>query len=330
MRTIAGRTAFTLGEPPAVSGGKRNAFTLVELLVVIAIIGILVALLLPAVQAAREASRRAQCVNNLKQIGLGINNYASAKKYFPPGSDLPRVVYPVGGVGRGTSMFVLLLPYLEETTIYDQFESYAKGSGWMAFIDLAPIELQQTPIRLYHCPSRSGGEGVPEHKDYFGIVGGVKRLGPALTGWVYTDGLFQLGNLPVKFSKITDGTSHTIGVGECVHPGPANLAANNRWREGFYPWWIADGAAVCSYPSCQPSDSFNYWRFLRQTENPINSNITPYPWEWGHAVPMGSEHKGGANFLYGDGHVQFIEDAINKTIYDGLATYNGAENIEDY
>jgi prepilin-type N-terminal cleavage/methylation domain-containing protein/prepilin-type processing-associated H-X9-DG protein len=308
----------------------RRAFTLVELLVVIAIIGILVALLLPAVQSAREAARRAQCVNNLKQIGLGLNNYASAKKYFPPGSDLPRVVYPIGGIGRGTSMFVLLLPYLEEGAIYDQFESYAKGSGWMAFIDLAPIELQQTPIVLYHCPSRSSGFDVPERKDYFGIVGGVKRLGPALTGWVYTDGLFQLGNLPVRFSKITDGTSHTIGVGECAHPGPANLATTNRWREGHYPWWIADGAAVCAYPSCTPSDSFNYWRFLRQTENPINSNITPYPWEWGHAVPMGSEHKGGANFLYGDGHVQFLEDTINKTIYDGLATYNGGENIEGY
>jgi prepilin-type processing-associated H-X9-DG protein len=148
---------------------------------------------------------------------------------------------------------------------------------------------------------------------------------------VYTDGLFQLGNLPVKFQKITDGTSHTIGVGEDAHPGPANMPAYlDRYKDGHYPWWIADGAAACSYPSCTPSTSFNYWRFLRQTESPLNSSIAPFPWEWGHAVPMGSEHKGGANFLFGDGHVAFIEDTISKTIYDGLATYNGAENIEGY
>src|SRR5690349_21019918 len=127
-------TSFSL----SIARSKSGAFTLVAMLVVIAIIGVLVAILLPDVQSALEEARRSQCVDNLKQMGVGLNSYAAARKYYPPGSDLPRVVWPNGGIGRGTSMFVLILPYMEESSIYDQYESYAKGSGWMPFNGLAP------------------------------------------------------------------------------------------------------------------------------------------------------------------------------------------------
>src|SRR5688572_20233913 len=115
------RTGFTLVELPAVSKCKRSAFTLVELLVVIAIIGILVALLLPAIQAAREAARRSQCTNNMKQLGLGVLNYESSKKELPP----PGQCDSTGGASTTYiihSTATLILPYIEQTVVYDLFD----------------------------------------------------------------------------------------------------------------------------------------------------------------------------------------------------------------
>src|SRR5688572_28592874 len=102
---------------------RRSGFTLVELLVVIAIIGILIALLLPAVQAAREAARRTQCSNNLKQIGLGLQNYHSAHKSFPPGGVLRN--------NQGHSWWLLICPYVEETSIYQRFQLNNDTTGWV-------------------------------------------------------------------------------------------------------------------------------------------------------------------------------------------------------
>src|SRR3954468_887367 len=111
---------LTLVELPAVSTRKRAAFTLVELLVVIAIIGILVALLLPAIQAAREADRRSQCTNNQKQLGIALHNYLSAKKDVLPGGLYQEFKTP-GGT-QGESFFVFLMPYMENQAIYDRWD----------------------------------------------------------------------------------------------------------------------------------------------------------------------------------------------------------------
>src|SRR5262249_36767247 len=114
------KRAFTLVELPAVRERKRNAFTLVELLVVIAIIGILVALLLPAIQAAREAARRAQCTSNLKQLGIALHNYIGAKKDVLPGGMYQEFKAP-GGY-QGDTFFVYLMPYMENQIIYDRWD----------------------------------------------------------------------------------------------------------------------------------------------------------------------------------------------------------------
>src|SRR4051812_17623314 len=121
------RGGFTLVELPKVSMSKRRAFTLVELLVVIAIIGILVALLLPAIQAAREAARRSQCQNHLKNIGLAIQNYHTAKNRFPKG-----FVSTGSGAIEAWAWSVFLLPYLEEQAIFDQLRP---AEEWVSPVD---------------------------------------------------------------------------------------------------------------------------------------------------------------------------------------------------
>ncbi len=131
---------FTLVELPAVSERKRTAFTLVELLVVIAIIGILIAFLLPAIQAARESARRSQCQSNLKQIGLAIQNYHDTRKSFPMGRN--------AWDQYAVSWAFFILPYMEETSIYNSWDSHAKVD------DPKNAAAMRTPVETYACPSR--------------------------------------------------------------------------------------------------------------------------------------------------------------------------------
>ena len=146
---------------------RRSAFTLVELLVVIAIIGILVSLLLPAVQAAREAARRTQCFNNLKQMGLAILNHVSTKQEFPTGGSEPW--HNQGNddslYAKGYGWMVQILPYAEETSLQEISKGYGAG-------DLQrDLQVRKTPVGMYFCPSRrlagvSGGQGNRALMDY--------------------------------------------------------------------------------------------------------------------------------------------------------------------
>ena len=129
-----------VSDPPLIVNRKSAGFTLVELLVVIAIIGVLVALLLPAIQAAREAARRSQCTNHLKQIGLAIHNFETARGKIPPAY--------LSGIGHATWL-VLIMPYLEEGTLYDN--SNVQTIYWGV-----PPQIVQTHVPVYYCPSRRG------------------------------------------------------------------------------------------------------------------------------------------------------------------------------
>ena len=245
--------------PKPNSPTHRPGFTLVELLVVIAIIGILVALLLPAVRATREAARRTQCLNHLKQIGLGIHNFESAR-----GKVIPAYLT---GTGHATWM-VLILPYMELTTLHDKFE---KGRTFY----VQPSATVQTQVPHYYCPSRTrterlslngnsrggatqinggsltdyafnGGDGLLYSwwgnpvGAWHGVAASTHRIGGGVRGtflgssptWTYSGWKAQL-----KFRDISDGLSNTLLVGEkFVHPEHQGII----W-DGDGACWSDDG-----------------------------------------------------------------------------------------
>jgi prepilin-type N-terminal cleavage/methylation domain-containing protein/prepilin-type processing-associated H-X9-DG protein len=183
--------------------GPRRAFTLVELLVVIAILGILIALLLPAVQAAREAARRMSCSNNLRQMGIGLHNYHAAHQCFPPGGIEPRT--PLKPAGRQLAWSVFLLPFAEQQNVYatldmgKAFDSPVNATG------------AATVLPLYLCPSTPHQTLLHDGRgacDYGGIYG--ERItspnNPPKGAMLY--------DRAIRIAEITDGTSHTLLVSE--------------------------------------------------------------------------------------------------------------------
>jgi prepilin-type N-terminal cleavage/methylation domain-containing protein/prepilin-type processing-associated H-X9-DG protein len=254
-RTSVGRQRFL---SPVAFAGRSPAFTLVELLVVIAIIGILVALLLPAIQAAREAARRSQCQNNLKQIGLAILNYESSSKGLPPGCFL----------GEGSAWSAFILPYLEEGNAFDWLTigetdagNYQWGYSGGQYSDARTlgnsyrnIVVIETVMNVYRCPSA----GIPEHQtdlsndsywvmrrspaSYLGVVTGLEtrqhpswrlrylRNPPENPDYPGVDGVMvglhhrDEARTRVKLRMITDGTSKTAMVGEALHDGDTQEA----------------------------------------------------------------------------------------------------------
>ena len=297
------------------TSGSMRGFTLVELLVVIAIIGILVALLLPAIQAAREAARRMKCANNLKQIGLAILNYESARKVYPPSDE----VVAENKNGRGTPMWMFLLPYFEDGAIEGQFNKKLEG-GTNTLIDPThPLHyLTKVPIEIYKCPSVSRWLDLPERRDYFGVRGLDTGQQP-----IYADGLFLMAR-GTKVSDITDGTSKTLAAGEAVH--------GDRYGKPDQYYDTATGGATpwiwggnCSGSPCTGGQKTR--RTARSTKYPINSVLNPIADEYDQ-VPFGSEHAGGAQFVWADGHVTFLDDSIGTNFYRAIGSIAGGEVID--
>lgn len=307
---------------------RRTGFTLVELLVVIAIIGILIALLLPAVQAAREAARRSQCANNMKQIGLACHNYHDSFKVFPYGWD-----------DRGSGWTLHILPYLELGNIYDTIIFQESGPGnWSS--GSANQTACETVIPVFRCPSMP----LDEHISYNGIaervpasyrgnagsesssddtstitIPGTKSLENTTQ-----DGIFYACST-TRFAGVTDGTSNTLLVGES-RPDPAFVKDG----QGMDFWYIGSPQAdPCRCDGGNGGTEFS--EFVGTTLAPMNAFLK-YPGLNGRLMELsfGSYHSGGAQFLMGDGNVRFISDTIDETTYLALGSRNGREVISGF
>lgn len=321
---------------------RGRGFTLVELLVVIAIIGILVALLLPAIQAAREAARRGSCANNLKQFGVASQNYETTNKEVVParpGPDAttstevllvgkpagPRAIGGKGYERTGVSGFVLLLPFLEEQALFDQFD-ITRGDGiWLS--EASGVPNWHTPQKdsgiatrpkVFVCPSSqtlaqtadpsyASKALVPATGTYAFNLGDRGPLSFAVNSACLTkhhnSGLHLYWTVR-KLRKVTDGTSKTLSVGEIL--------------QGH----TIDSSDMWTY-------AFRYLDSLRVTEAAINTppgvdcrQVGTDPDACVNGA-FGSDHPGGAQFMFADGHIEFISDDIDLDTYQNLSTIAG-------
>ncbi len=320
---------------------NNRAFTLVELLVVIAIIGVLVALLLPAIQAAREAARRMQCSNNLKQLGLACLNFEGARGTFPAAGAIriPENCAGSGGVCRGVPWCVEIMPYMEQGAVQIGFNSDAPG-GWYNFIEGSDYETLAIPA--YKCPSFGNDQGIAERQDYFGVTGG--RLGAldssgnlVTSAWgpVYIDGMFSLNRF-IGMRKVLDGTSRTIAIGESIHPQTFGRGTEPYLSSapvgGPAAWWYTGGCwQDTSNPGNCQLDREAVGRVTRSTANAINTYHFPTTTNTiTHDLPFSSDHPGGAQFVYVDGHVELVTEGIDIDIYQAMSTYAGEEVFGSY
>lgn len=300
----------------------RKAFTLVELLVVIAIIGILIALLLPAVQAAREAARRSQCSNKLKQLGLALHNYHDAHGAFASGtlSANPTNYYTSDwcktrpASDSRAPWTVLILPFIEQTALHDQFDFKAQFTSTSNVPGSATNHaLFQQANPNYQCPSDINARSNNNNICYFGVQGG----GDTPNCYTQAQRVFFINgvlfhNSEITFRDITDGSSNVFAIGETKYC----LTKGGR----------SDGI-VAGWASAAKLDANGTPLVLAAAMLQINS----YPYHGGQADTLnwstrlfGSFHPGGCQFLVADGAVRFVSDTIDLATYRQLAVRNDA------
>ncbi len=336
---------------------NRKAFTLVELLVVIAIIGILIALLLPAVQAAREAARRIQCTNNVKQLALGVLNYESTNKIFPPGGS-----YGITGpTPYGASWIVHIFPFCEQNSVYESMDVIGEGSygcyaGGSAKNRAA---LENREFDFLRCPSSPlpvNGAGHPteyqvgdpsgygnnqpyQGSNYAGISGGGL---PASAGGTYSqtrskgssgvasgyigEGGVLIRLTPLKVASISDGLSNTMVIGEqsdwCIAVSGGKRDCRSDCGHGFYmgPAPIATDGNDRDFNLTCVINRLNEKSFAATG---VASNCGPNR-------SIQSAHPGGATVGFADGSVHFLTEEIDIYTLYNMANRNDGQILGEY
>ena len=320
---------------PFMASRKRRGLTLVELLVVIAIIAVLVGLLLPALQSARAASNRMQCINNLWQLGLAAHQYHDATGKFPNGARLP--VDVDGRPTMGSNLWVELLPYFEEHSLYRKWDfNDNRNNVWGG-----TNAVQAQVIEILFCPSDPLPERVVEttaanaaptplwSRGFYGLSSyggsaGKRSVNPGTApdfSGITRDGIFFLDS-SVRLADVTDGSSKTLLFGERFHhdpefdrlqpiliPGKAPLAELGKW--GFVP-----GVGAMAHVTLHTAAKINYQ--TPPAADRLDDRICAF----------GSAHPGGANFAFADGSARFVTDDLPLVQLQALSTRAGEEVIE--
>ncbi len=342
---------------------RERGFTLVELLVVIAIIGVLVALLLPAIQAARESARRSQCVNNLKQVGLALQNYASARETFPPGD-----VREADGPDNTKTLFswvTLIMPYIEEANVYDRADWQIRMEDRVAQGDTTHHLILST----FTCPSEQNTPAdIGIVNNFYGARGNyvgnaglgfywAKFMTPEqqIEGWenlrestpdqdplglrpgdqnVYMTGIGIFStNVGRSFGAIPDGTSNTAAVSELrLVPETDTRGAMHFGPAAMY---MHDWPPNTSFDTRNPITGRPVTDWTRWCETLAARELTPCrptsdrAWHGAWQQLARSYHTGGVNVAMADGSVQFATDETDQLVWRAISTPAGEELIPD-
>ena len=323
---------------------RRKAFTLIELLVVIAIIAVLIALLLPAVQQAREAARRSQCKNNLKQIGLGYQNYHDVNLFFPSAA-------PETNSGWAHSQWISVLPFMDAAPIYKKWNFKIPEEGWMCAIPQNMAAIANAGLPWIQCPSSplepfvNPCVNVP-NESYVGIAGAFPTATNGLTeplGWApgtpnqFTS--FQGTSPPtawngnrnfIKIAHVTDGTSNTMLVGE--NSNFVFDAAGNKQdfrptsgQPGNWNWGLAMGNHA-SWSVAQLHVKTIRYPPNAKVLGQDGANYLGGPhWSTGNS-PLASAHSGGVQVLMTDGTVRFVNNNVNMDTLARIACRADGKN----
>lgn len=347
---------------PTTATSKRQGFTLIELLVVIAIIAVLVELLLPAVQQAREAARRSSCKNNLKQIGLALHNHHEVYTRLPPGGHSDQQPIGNGGGGWGSSWMVFILPYMDQAPLFDKLR-FDGQSGWGAAASNNALQADGLVINTYFCPSspmekfaRSGYQSrrlmAPS---YAGISGSVNGLIPGYShndwrqggsspgcctgGIAASNGMLFTGGF-IEFAKVTDGLTNTFAVGETSDFLFTLDGTKRDYRSGGN-----HGFMIGSPYNYKPTGGAmgGDWRTFNMVTLRYRINQKQgwpdWPGDCGATgicdnsstnTPFTSAHTGGAQFLLGDGGVRFVSENIDFGTLAKLCTRDDRQSVGDF
>jgi prepilin-type N-terminal cleavage/methylation domain-containing protein/prepilin-type processing-associated H-X9-DG protein len=320
---------------------RRRAFTLIELLVVIAIIGILVGLLVPAVQKVRESANRTSCANNLKQIGLALHNYHSDKKYFP-GNHRPKALSSVR-----ERWFTKLLPYLEQGNLY---KNYDQTQNWDSPSNLL---VTSVPLQVAICPSTPNANRLD-----FDEASGFSNLDVAVTDYAAVYGLYPtflaangltqpnpLGFMSksdgvyVSISDIVDGTSNTVAVVESagrpfVYQNGVVVNQNVFVDQVNGGGWCRPASEIWVIGFADKAGTIPGGQYAINASNGLDIQAT-YPITVPPGAPLGTDgsgqiysfHSAGVNSVFADGSVRFLDLEISATTLAALVTRAGGDVV---